>query len=96
MNDERKQMLKLLGERFVFFRKKKGYSRKKAATILGITSRTLASYERGEREISLDSTKNLATLYGTTFEQLTDYKCIHTKTDDSITEEEYGLDRLLL
>lgn len=56
------------------FREDAGYSRKEAAERIGISARTLASYERGEREISMDTAIRMAMAYGTTFTKLTDYK----------------------
>ena len=71
---DKQLMLKIIGERFKHYRKLKGFSREDAAKMLGVTSRTLAAYERGEREISTRTTLKMAQIYGTTFRQLTNYR----------------------
>ncbi len=68
------ELLKYIGTRFRKFRENAGYSRGDAAMLIGVTPRTLASYERGEREISMDATIKMAQVYKTTFTKLTDYK----------------------
>lgn len=74
MTDETILILKYTGNRFRYFRKERGISRKTAAEMIGITPRTLASYERGEREITVDKVAKMAEVYKTTFTNLTDYK----------------------
>ena len=69
--------LKQIGVRFRKFREGAGYSRSDAAALIGVTPRTLASYERGEREISMETTIKMAEVYKTTFTRLTDYKNVH-------------------
>ena len=68
------ELLKYIGVRFRDFREKAGYSRNDAAVLIGVTPRTLASYERGEREVSMETTIKMAEVYRTTFTTLTDYK----------------------
>lgn len=74
MHDDNREMLKTIGINFRNYRVASGYSRQKAAKELGVSPRTLAAYERGEREISTTLTVKLAKLYGTTFTKLIDYK----------------------
>lgn len=74
MHIENKLMLKNIGLTFQKYRKARGYSRMYVADKLGVSERTLAAYERGEREIATNLTIKLAELYGTTFANLTGYK----------------------
>lgn len=96
MDLEKQWMLKYLGERFKFFRKEKGYSRDEAAKRIGVVSRTLAAYERGEREVSIDTAEKMAATYGVTFEHLTDYKYIYNKMQDSIKNGELRFNGAIL
>lgn len=68
-----------------------GYTREEAAEKLGISARTLASYERGEREINVTRTVKMAELYGTTFHDITDYKNIikYIKEMDDIDDDDW-------
>ena len=70
------EILKAVGSRLKYFREQKKLSREQAAGRIGVTARTLASYERGEREASGETIIKIADLYGVTFEKLTDYKNI--------------------
>ena len=54
-------------------------SRDMAADMIGVTPRTLASYERGEREITTDRVEKMALAYKTTFTDLTNYKNVLTE-----------------
>lgn len=88
MTEEKRWMLKYLGERFKLFRTEKGYSRNEVADIIGINVRTLAAYERGEREVSIDAAERMASCYGVTFELLTDYKFIYKKMKEAQRRDE--------
>lgn len=96
MKTEKQYMLKHLGARFKFFREEKGFSRKEASNFIGVTERTLAAYERGEREISIDTTEKMAQAYGVTFELLTDYKYIYSEIQKSIRESDRNIEGALL
>lgn len=96
MNIEKQWMLNYLGERFKFFRKEKELSRDEASKLIGVSSRTLAAYERGEREITIDTTEKMAAVYGVTFEQLTDYKYVYKKMKDYIENGENRLEGAVL
>lgn len=74
MHDKNKEMLKIIGSNFRNYRVARGYTRDKAARELGVSPRTLAAYERGEREITAALTVKLAELYGTTFKNLIKYR----------------------
>ena len=67
-------LLKYIGNRFQTLREERGISRDEAADMIGVTKRTLASYERGEREITTDTVEKMAVAYKTTFTNLTNYK----------------------
>lgn len=67
-------LLKYIGNRFVTFREERGITRAKAAEMIGVTPRTLASYERGEREMTAVTAVKMAEAYRTTFTNLTNYK----------------------
>lgn len=69
-------ILKILGNRLKYFREQSNLSRKQVAERIGVTARTLASYERGEREASAELIIKIADVYGVTFAKLTDYKNI--------------------
>lgn len=90
MANDKKDMLKYLGRRFMSYRINAGYTREEAAEKLGISARTLASYERGEREINVTRTVKMAELYGTTFHDITDYKNIikYIKEMDDIDDDD--------
>ena len=73
MSMDRDKLLKYIGRRFSIYRFTQRLSREEAARALNISERTLASYERGEREISLNMAIKMAELYKTTFKKLVDY-----------------------
>ncbi len=81
MKENDRLVLKYIGNRFKEFREEVGYSRRDAADLIGITMRTLASYERGEREVSMDTTIKMAAAYKTTFTMLTDHKNVYNDFD---------------
>ncbi len=74
MKEENKLILKYIGERLRMFRQERSLSREAAADLLGVTKRTVASYERGEREMTMDMAIRMAHTYDTTYTNLTDYK----------------------
>ncbi len=76
MKEENKLILKYVGERLRSFRTARDISRESAAEQLGISKRTLASYERGEREITVPTIIKLAEIYRTTYTDLTNYENI--------------------
>lgn len=79
MKKNNKILLKHIGERLQTFREERGISRDMAADMIGVTPRTLASYERGEREITTDRVEKMALAYKTTFTNLTNYKNVLTE-----------------
>lgn len=79
MKKNNKVLLKYIGERLQTFREERGISRDMAADMIGVTPRTLASYERGEREITTDRVEKMAVAYKTTFTDLTNYKNVLTE-----------------
>ncbi len=79
MKKNNKVLLKYIGERLQTFREERGISRDMAADMIGVTPRTLASYERGEREITTDRVEKMALAYKTTFTNLTNYKNVLTE-----------------
>ena len=76
MRSYNSEILKTLGQRLKYFREQRNLSRRQVAEHIGVAPRTLASYERGEREASSDMIIKIADLYGVTFAKLTDYKNI--------------------
>lgn len=76
MDERRRAILYHIGERIKNYRRELGYSREYVAGYIKITPRTLAAYERGEREMSVKTAVDLARLYRTTLTRLTDYKNI--------------------
>lgn len=66
MISQNRTILKNVGEIFKTYRKKCGYSRPEVAQKLGVAPRTLAAYERGEREMGITLAVRLANIYGTT------------------------------
>lgn len=79
MKKNNKILLKYIGERLQTFREERGINRDMAADMIGVTPRTLASYERGEREITTDRVEKMALAYKTTFTNLTNYKNVLTE-----------------
>ncbi len=78
MDKKRQQVLRHIGERIKNYRRELGYSREYVAEYIKITPRTLAAYERGEREMSMETAIYLARLYRTTLTKLTDYTTVIT------------------
>ena len=76
MKEENAIIRKYLGDRIHSFRVERSISRDSVAEKLGISTRTLASYERGEREISMEKLIELAKIYCTTYTNLTNYENI--------------------
>lgn len=74
MKKDNAVLLKYFGNRFQTIREESGISRDMAAEMIGISKRTLASYERGEREMNIDTAKRMAIAYKTTISNLTNYK----------------------
>ena len=86
------EILKILGDRLKYFREQNNLSREQAAARIGVAARTLASYERGEREASGEMIIKIADLYGVTFAKLTDYKNIMRNVAQSGLECTEGVD----
>lgn len=76
MDEKRQKVLRHIGERIKVCRREHGYSREFVAEHLKITPRTLAAYERGEREMSMETAICLARIYRTTLTKLTDYTTV--------------------
>lgn len=74
MDMKRTQAVNIIGKRAKYFRKLAGLTQEKAAVLLNISTRTLASYERGEHEPSTNMVQDMAHIYKTTFAKITDYK----------------------
>ena len=68
--DERKIILKAEGKRFRSYREQSRLSQKEAAELLGISSRTLGAYERGERDLPLDFFIKLGQFYHVSLDYL--------------------------
>ncbi|MEE1351085.1 MAG: helix-turn-helix transcriptional regulator [Clostridia bacterium] len=100
MKESNKVLLQCIGNRFKEFREDAGFSRKEASDRIGITARTLASYERGEREVSMSTAIRMAAVYGTTFTKLTDYKsldsclCFECNTAKEVEGKAYDRQKL--
>lgn len=76
MDEKRQEVLVHIGKRMKTYRRGLSYSREAIAEYLGITVRTLAAYERGEREMSMQTAAELARIYRTTLTRLTDYDTV--------------------
>ena len=74
MDDKRQEVLRHIGARRKYHRRELSYSRDSVAERIGVTPRTLAAYERGEREMSMETAVELARVYKTTLTKLTDYQ----------------------
>lgn len=74
-------VLKCIGCNFKKYRRMCGYSRQEVADMIGVSPRTLAAYERAEREISTELTLKLAEVYKTPFKRLVDYKEVKEEFD---------------
>lgn len=86
MTGEQKSIIEAEGRRFRHFREKAHLSREQAAEKLGVSSRTLASYERGERGISFKKAVKMTEIYNTTFVELTAYKRIIKNLEEDSEE----------
>lgn len=73
MKRDNVDLLKEIGFRMRRCREDNCYSREMAAELLGMTARTLAAYERGEREITMNTIIKMAEIYRTTVGKLIDY-----------------------
>ena len=80
IKEENKVFMKSLGKRLQRFRANRNLSREVAAQHIGVSTRTLASYERGEREITIDKIIGLAELYQTVTTKLVDRETIIEET----------------
>ena len=76
MDEKRQEVLRHIGTRIKCYRRELEYSRDMVAEYIGITPRTLAAYERGEREMSMETAIELARVYKTTLTKLTDYSTV--------------------
>lgn len=76
MDQRRREILRHIGGRVKHQRRELGLSRDEVAKLLGITPRTLAAYERGEREMSMEMAIELAKIFKTTLTKLTDYRYV--------------------
>lgn len=76
MDEKRQEVLRHIGARIKCHRRELDYSRDMVAEYIGITPRTLAAYERGEREMSMETAIELARVYKTTLTKLTDYSTV--------------------
>ncbi|MGN1115633.1 MAG: helix-turn-helix domain-containing protein [Candidatus Ornithomonoglobus sp.] len=65
------ELYRYLGERIKSFRNNCGYTVEEAGKRLGIPPRTLTSYESGTRQIDAVLLIEVAALYGSTYENLT-------------------------
>ncbi|MBQ3426225.1 MAG: helix-turn-helix transcriptional regulator [Clostridia bacterium] len=64
--------IKFVGNRIKYFRHSCGMTRDESAREIGVSPRTLAAYERGEREMSLNTAISIARLYNVTVNMITD------------------------
>jgi transcriptional regulator with XRE-family HTH domain len=80
IKEENKLFMKSLGKRLYIFRTNRNLSREDAAQHIGVSARTLAAYERGEREITIDKIIGLAELYQTITTKLVDSNKIIEET----------------
>lgn len=79
MKKDNSILMKYIGNRLQTFREERGINRDMAAEMIGVTPRTLASYERGEREITMDRVEKMAAAYKTTVTNLTNYENVLTE-----------------
>ena len=80
IKEENKVFMKYLGKRLHIFRASRNLSREAAAQHIGVSARTIAAYERGEREITIDKIIGLAELYNTVTTKLVDSNKIIEET----------------
>ncbi len=73
MSMENHKLVQYLGKRFREFREDSGMTRQQAARSIGISPRTLAAYERGEREPTAETVIRIAEVYRTNVTRLTNY-----------------------
>lgn len=59
-----------LGEKIAEFSMKRGLSQRELATMIGVTETTISRYIKGTREPKLEIISNLATVFGTTVDDL--------------------------
>ncbi|MBR0366218.1 MAG: helix-turn-helix transcriptional regulator [Clostridia bacterium] len=71
---DKEKIITYIGERCRYFRHRSGVTVREAADCLGVSSRTIEAYERGEREITTAAAIRLAELYKTTLSKLTNYR----------------------
>ena len=64
--------IEFVGNRIKYFRRAMGMSREESARRIGVSPRTLAAYERGEREMGLGTAMALSRLYKVTINMITD------------------------
>ena len=59
-----------IGRSITASRQRMGYNLERAASLLGVTVKTLRSYEHGEHQMSVMTAAKMAILYGTTMTKL--------------------------
>lgn len=71
---DKEKIITYIGERCRYFRRHQGITIPEAADCLGVSTRTIEAYERGEREMTTDTAIRLAEIYKTTLTKLTNYR----------------------
>lgn len=59
-----------LGEKILIFRRRKGFSRKQLADIIGVTVSTIANYENGVTVPDMDKVTKLSEILGISLDML--------------------------
>lgn len=71
---DKEKIIAYVGERCRYFRQRRGITIHEAADRLGVSTRTIEAYERGEREMTTATAIRLAEIYKTTLSKLTNYR----------------------
>ena len=61
-----------LGERFKYYRQRKGLKQKDAADLIGVKNYQLGNYETNRSEPSIDVLKKMSYVYGVSIDKLVD------------------------
>ena len=71
---DKEKILTYIGERCRYFRRRQGITIPEAAERLGVSTRTIEAYGRGEHEMTTATAIRLAEIYKTTLSKLTNYR----------------------
>lgn len=83
-----------LGERFKYYRKRKGLKQKDAADLIGINNYQLGNYETNRSEPSIDILKKMSRVYEVSIDKLVDNKRFKINNELLSSQEPIDIDEI--